>query len=727
MSHFTLPLAYFKNAGKKNLYCTFLLAAVFGLIATSHGQAGSHGKKYVVAQQHAAASNDNPGTAAKPFRSISKAAALAQPGDTVLVYTGTYREWVAPARGGKEGRPITYMGAPNQQVVIKGSEIYTGEWQPVAGHPGVFSTKLPAAFFTAGFNPFKIVFDKWRGGGRQGQVFIDGNELFEAKEPANTSLEERKKTDSKTNRERMYEQSGTWCTEDGETLSVHLPANAKPLEKTVVEISVRRHLFAPVRRAQNYINVKGFIFEHCANEASFPQVGAVSCRSGQHWTIENNIVRKIKTIGIDFGAEDEDPWLLPDILPEDRYYIGRHHDFFTLAERRIAGRNRILNNLVSDCGQCGIAGLFSDGSVVMGNTVERCGAVVPGFETGGIKIHGLMGGTVEGNLVRDNEAWGIWLDCGYIGSRVTRNVVVNNKISGIFFECSNGPGLIDNNVIAYNRGDGIYAHDASGINVANNLIFGNTNFGIYMCVATDRLVPPYHYATGLYENELSACSWERISNNMIVKNAEGAISLPQPGVRAQDNFSDYNLFDLASNGSRFVRHFRNGEKHSSEEVVDEARKAFMKYGDANLTGADLALWKNDKGFAMNLPQWQAATGYEKHSLAGHIDAQLDLKTFELVVTLDETAKKLNCPRVTTLNVRDFAKFTREIDKDFAAQSMPVRNWLPGSFQSFQPGTNKATVWPVTFAYPAMPPKVAMEPAAGAEGLKPVPPPAQKSK
>ncbi len=581
---------------------SFSIAASI-LISNSNAQVAVHGKKYVVAQKSPNASDNNPGTANKPFKTISKTAVLASPGDTVLVHGGIYREWVAPAHGGEEGRSITYMGAPKEQVIIKGSEIYSGTWQPVTGHSGVFSTKIPESFFTAGFNPFKIIFSKGRGGGRQGQVFINGKEIFEAKKPATTSLDEKKKPVEKSHMEGMYEQAGTWSTEDGETIYVHLPEGSKPIEKSLVEISVRRHLFAPVRRAQNYINVKGFTFEHCANDVSFPQVGAVSCRSGQHWIIENNIIRNIKTIGLDCGAEDEDPWSLPDILPEDRYYISRHHDIFTLIERKIAGRNMVLNNHVSDCGQCGIAGLFSDGSVIKGNTVERCGSVIPGFETGGIKIHGLMGGTIEGNLVRDNEAWGIWLDCGVIGSRVTRNVVVNNNISGIFFECSNGPGLIDNNVVAYNRGDGIYTHDASGVNIANNLIFGNTNFGIYMCVATDRKVPPYHYATGLYENELSACSWERIYNNVIVKNNEGAIALPHPGIRAQDNYSDYNLFDASSNGRRFMQHFRNGEKHSDEEVADEARKAFMKYGDANLSGADLALWKNDKGIALNLPQW----------------------------------------------------------------------------------------------------------------------------
>ena len=40
------------------------------------------------------------GSENQPFRTINRAAALARPGDTVLVHGGEYREWVRPRRGG---------------------------------------------------------------------------------------------------------------------------------------------------------------------------------------------------------------------------------------------------------------------------------------------------------------------------------------------------------------------------------------------------------------------------------------------------------------------------------------------------------------------------------------------------------------------------------------------------------------------------------------------------
>ena len=45
-------------------------------------------------------SDNNDGSASKPFRTISAAAQVAQPGDVITVHEGTYRDRVNPPRGG---------------------------------------------------------------------------------------------------------------------------------------------------------------------------------------------------------------------------------------------------------------------------------------------------------------------------------------------------------------------------------------------------------------------------------------------------------------------------------------------------------------------------------------------------------------------------------------------------------------------------------------------------
>ncbi len=47
---------------------------------------------YHVAREHPSASDANPGTEAAPFRTIGRAAQLAEPGDTIRVHSGVYRE-----------------------------------------------------------------------------------------------------------------------------------------------------------------------------------------------------------------------------------------------------------------------------------------------------------------------------------------------------------------------------------------------------------------------------------------------------------------------------------------------------------------------------------------------------------------------------------------------------------------------------------------------------------
>jgi len=52
------------------------------------------------------------GSASSPFKTISKAALVAQPGDEIIVHEGTYREWINPSRGGEsDSKRIVYRGS----------------------------------------------------------------------------------------------------------------------------------------------------------------------------------------------------------------------------------------------------------------------------------------------------------------------------------------------------------------------------------------------------------------------------------------------------------------------------------------------------------------------------------------------------------------------------------------------------------------------------------------
>ena len=91
-------------------------------------------KTYYVDNGDAKADDNGPGTKARPFRTINKAAQVLQPGERVVIASGTYRECVRPARGGTSPtQMISYEAAPGAKVFIKGSEVLKDGWveQPI--------------------------------------------------------------------------------------------------------------------------------------------------------------------------------------------------------------------------------------------------------------------------------------------------------------------------------------------------------------------------------------------------------------------------------------------------------------------------------------------------------------------------------------------------------------------------------------------------------------------
>ncbi len=80
-------------------------------------QDNSEGKVYHVAESKYANDN-NPGTEAFPFETIGKAADIAVAGDTVIIHGGTYSELVTPKNDGEPSKPIKFMAAEGEEVLM---------------------------------------------------------------------------------------------------------------------------------------------------------------------------------------------------------------------------------------------------------------------------------------------------------------------------------------------------------------------------------------------------------------------------------------------------------------------------------------------------------------------------------------------------------------------------------------------------------------------------------
>ncbi|NLX12111.1 MAG: hypothetical protein GXY44_00445 [Phycisphaerales bacterium] len=113
---------------------------------------------YHVAKKHPLASDANPGTSDKPWKTIGRAAEMLQPGEKVIVHEGRYREQVMPRRGGNgPDSMIAYEAAPGEEVIISGAEAWVPRCLPSAGwhtgNAGIWMADLPGELF-GGYNPF---------------------------------------------------------------------------------------------------------------------------------------------------------------------------------------------------------------------------------------------------------------------------------------------------------------------------------------------------------------------------------------------------------------------------------------------------------------------------------------------------------------------------------------------------------------------------------------------
>lgn len=68
-------------------------------------------------------SDKNPGSEAKPLRTVQKAADMARAGDTILVRGGVYREHVVLRFSGQERKPIVLKDYPGERPVIQPGEL----------------------------------------------------------------------------------------------------------------------------------------------------------------------------------------------------------------------------------------------------------------------------------------------------------------------------------------------------------------------------------------------------------------------------------------------------------------------------------------------------------------------------------------------------------------------------------------------------------------------------
>jgi hypothetical protein len=630
------------------------------------------------------------GTKEQPYRTISKAALEALPGDRVIVGGGEYREWVKPAHGGHSSvTRITYEAAPGEKVVIKGSERIT-TWEPVEGN--VWKVVLSNEFFGT-YNPYKEVLDgDWyfKESGyslHTGDVYCNGRSFYEAysredlKDPQMRLTGVTPPWSNQTEpllhpEESIYQ----WYSEvDEENTTIYANFQGMNPNTELTEINVRKCCFYPEQTGKNYITVRGFEIAHAACPWTPPtadQPGLLGTNWSKGWIIENNIIHDAKCSGISIGKEAS----TGDNLCSKRHrkpgYQYQMEAVFRARQigwsKETIGSHVIRNNVIYDCGQNGIVGhmgcVFSD---ISHNHIYNIAVKHEyfGYEIAGIKLHAAIDVQIHHNHIH-NCTLGTWLDWQAQGTRISSNLYYAND-RDLMVEVTHGPYIVDNNIFGshYN-----FDNIAQGGAYLHNLCCGFMRREDVLDRST-----PYHYphTTEVMGTTLVYGGDDRWIQNIFLGGPEDQMSDAAYGTEGYEGF----LTSLEEYIETVLQVPGDVERFS------QVRQPVWIKGNAYLKGA--------KGFSREEGSYQAPTDPQVKIITDEdgsvwLEFYGDPGLFGMNGKVYTTAD-LELPRIVEAPYENPDGTPICWDMDYLGQERG-KNPLPGPFEELKEGHNRIRVW-----------------------------------
>lgn len=484
------------------------IALALGLVA-----AGAYATEYHVSMNSPGASDDNPGTVEKPWKTFQPVMAKElKPGDKVLIHSGVYWETLALKNlQGSAKAPIVIEGVTDQgPVILKGSERFEGKWTRILDGTEKLVEPYPDAFRR-----------RWViacPGPRVNQVVLSDQRFLQQIGPNAYSLDK--------------------------TVSyVRLP----PVGETVEDM-FRWTFFHDLENEKLYIDIVG--------EPSWYLIDVGRGGTVVHLAESRHVV--VRNLDVRYGGNGIGMINSENVTVEDVTAFGNSETGFSarLSRHVTLLRGRTIHN-----GHAGVVlAATHDCDVIdtqiIGNNYRNFHT---GWAGGGSKNVKTVRTSFVNCVSARNLGDGIWFDIDCQDTRLIGNRIHHNNGAGIHYEISFGKTVIANNLIYRNWAAGVYLSCSSGTLVAHNTLVENAR-GIAVggpgrpfrvstppeIDVTDggRIWKEWGGADGKYP-----MGRNRIFNNLFVRNGQtgdrslkGRELMIQTHELAKDNVSDHNVF-----------------------------------------------------------------------------------------------------------------------------------------------------------------------------------------
>jgi parallel beta-helix repeat protein len=482
------------------------------------------------------ASDNNPGTAALPLKTLSKATELAGINNTknlgvkVLIAPGTYREsvgiWQATAA------PIIFEAQQKGTVAIAGSDVWTG-WQK-QGVGNIYTHAWPYDWGLAN------VPDDWQSDILAQKAFAPIVRRREMIVAAGAFLKQVLSYGELIN-------GSFYIDEANNVVYLQPPVGMEMTPTTITEVAVRPSVLLALK-IKNLV-LRGIIFKH----ANSP----------------------LNSNAVEVGSSS-------NILVEDCQFIWNNWGGLGVSgSQNITVRRSIAksNGAIGMAATFGKNFLFEDTETSYNNWRGILGGYT-GWSIAGLKHLFIHDAIYRRHKSMNNNTLGFWLDSDSQNVLIDGAFLHGNLTFGMFIEANQGPVTVKGSTVCHNHGPGFLINNSENVTLENNILYGNERAQILMEGAPIEGRPVKNWETGEQMVLLSE-RWAIRDNDIVGKSASQLLLEVNLGGAASQTWTRFKNSLVAGKNLWYNPALPNG---------------FQVYGwSAEVKNVDFSGWKSISG------------------------------------------------------------------------------------------------------------------------------------